>query len=193
MNKKSNYFNSLFLFALTVGLGFLLHFLGPQASSSSRVETQVEAILLEESKFLTEELDKNFVSYLITTAKEYEIDPILVLAVMKVESSFKPDAKSHAGALGLLQLKPIAAKEVAKQFAVKPVNRQELMNPFINVKVGIQYLSYLRDYLGKDHLRFLSAYNLGPTKVKRSKTHSTKYARKVLRIYSQFLQKYTPA
>lgn len=191
-NKKTSIFNSLFLFGVAGILGSLLTIFGPSEPKSVSTEAIVEKILLEESTLLQGSLKADFVPYLVAIAKDHELDPLLVLAVMKVESSFKPNAKSYAGALGLLQLKPIAAKEVAKVFDTEWVGSKRLMNPFVNVKTGVQYLAYLKRLVGKDKIKILSAYNLGPTCVKRSQSHSTKYARKVLKAYADFLKKYSP-
>lgn len=188
--KKHSYFNVLLLLvvSLVTGLGITIFSEKPQNYAT---EALVEKILREESSLLDGRLNADFVPYLVSVAKDHELDPLLVLAVMKVESSFKPDAKSRAGALGLLQLKPIAAKEVTKVFATRWYGPRHLMNPFVNVKIGIQYLAHLKNLVGKDKIRILSAYNLGPTHVKRLQSHSTKYARKVLKAYTQFLKKYS--
>lgn len=187
MNKKSCVFNSLFLFALAGFLGFLPPFLGLNKPWLDPTETKIESILLKESKLLTGELKRDFVAYLVATAQDYEVDPLLVLAVMKVESTFRADAISYAGAYGLLQVKPVAAKEVAKVFGSPVVTNNELLDPYHNVQVGVQYLSYLKRMFRKDRARMLSAYNLGPTLVRRTGLQSSRYSRKVMRAYQQFL------
>lgn len=173
-------------------LGSLLTILGPSEPKTVSTTAIVEKILMEESTLLKGALRTDFVPYLVAIAKDHELDPLLVLAVMKVESSFKPNARSHAGALGLLQLKPIAAREAAKVFDIEWVGSKRLMNPFFNVKTGVQYLAYLKRLVGRDKIKILSAYNLGPTHVKRSPSHSHKYAKKVLKVYGQFLKRYSP-
>lgn len=188
MNKKSNKFNSLFLFAVTLIVGSLLSLLGPQKHSRvSAVERRIEAILLKESNLLSGAVGRDFIPYLVTVAKDYEVDPLLVLAVMKVESTFRPEVVSSRGAIGLLQIKPVAAKEVANVFGTKALSKSDLFNPYHNVQVGVGYLSHLKKMFRRDRTRMLSAFNMGPTLVRKNGIHSSKYSSKVLRAYQQFL------
>lgn len=183
MNKKSNNFNSLSLIAFTILLGFSLLKFGPKVLRHDDLEAKVTNILERESLFLTDPLNKKLASYLVKTAKDYELDPLLVLAIMKTESSFKPHAVSRKGALGLLQIKPVAARAVHFE-------ARQLLDPFVNVHIGIQYLSHLRHVLGRDQMRILTAYNMGPTRVRRLKNYSSHYARKVLSVYQKYLREY---
>ena len=85
-------------------------------------------------------------------AREYGIDPDLVLAVMAVESNFNPRALSPKGARGLMQLLPVTAK----RFGV-----QDIWDPVQNIRGGISYLRWLiEEYSGRLRL-VLSAYNAG--------------------------------
>jgi len=85
-------------------------------------------------------------------AREYGVDPDLVLAVMAVESNFNPRALSPKGARGLMQLLPVTAK----RFGV-----QDIWDPVQNIRGGISYLRWLiEEYSGRLRL-VLSAYNAG--------------------------------
>jgi TPR repeat protein len=85
-------------------------------------------------------------------AREYGVDPDLVLSVMKVESNFNPRALSPKGARGLMQLLPATAK----RFGV-----QDIWDPVQNIRGGISYLRWLiEQYSGRLRL-VLSAYNAG--------------------------------
>ncbi|OGQ04527.1 MAG: hypothetical protein A2W61_04900 [Deltaproteobacteria bacterium RIFCSPLOWO2_01_44_7] len=192
MNRKSNNFNSLWLLAVSLVLGFTLLSLNPYYSSSqSKLELQIHDYLEDQSFFLKGDTRADFIAYLVATAKDYEFDPLLILAIMKVESSFKPGAESNRGACGLLQLKLVAAKEVSNVFDTRLVARHELFDPFVNVKVGIQYLSFLRNHLGDNVVRMLSAYNMGPTRVKSSGIVSSGYSSKVMRAYRDLLKEFS--
>jgi len=91
-------------------------------------------------------------------APEYELDPDLVLALIEKESRFKPKARSHRGAKGLMQL----MSGTAKDFGVKDVWDLEQ-----NLKGGMAYLRWLLDHLeGKVELA-LAAYNAGLANVRR--------------------------
>ncbi len=88
--------------------------------------------------------------------KAYSIDPALLKAIAKVESSFNPKAISPKGALGLMQLLP----ETAELVGVK-----NPLNPLENLKGAALYLKKLLDEF-KDLPLALAAYNAGPEKVK---------------------------
>ena len=91
------------------------------------------------------------------------IDPYLVLAIMREESTFDPRAVSPAGAVGLLQLMPTTASVVARA-AMRSV---DLMDPQTNILTGTQFLrGQLRNFRG-DLVLALAAYNAGPFAARR--------------------------
>jgi len=92
---------------------------------------------------LTELVDK--------TARTYDVDPLLVHSVIKVESNYNPYAVSQKGALGLMQLVPGTARRfgVSNSFDARQ-----------NVDAGVRYLRYLQDLFGNDQLA-IAAYNAG--------------------------------
>ncbi|MEH7829689.1 lytic transglycosylase domain-containing protein [Gemmobacter denitrificans] len=81
-----------------------------------------------------------------------EVSPALVLAVIGIESAGKPDAVSHAGAQGLMQLIP----DTAKRFGVT-----DATDPAQNIKGGVAYLDWLMKRFDRDPLMVLAAYNAG--------------------------------
>lgn len=85
------------------------------------------------------------------------IDVNWALAVSRRESAFRNDARSHAGAYGLMQLLPSTAKLVAR----KDVSQYELFNPSNNIRLGTRYLSDLKRRLGNNWLLATAAYNAG--------------------------------
>jgi soluble lytic murein transglycosylase len=91
-------------------------------------------------------------------AKHYQVDPLLVRAIIKVESNFEVRAVSHRGAQGLMQLMP----ETAQDYGLS-----DPFDPEQNIRAGVSYLCRLLSEFNGD-LRFaLAAYNAGPTTVKR--------------------------
>ncbi len=92
---------------------------------------------------------------------EYDVDPYLAAAVIKVESGFRKDVHSHRGAVGLMQLMPNTAKWISRQIDDTSFYMEKLHEPETNIKYGIWYLSSLeREFEGNDIL-VLAAYNAG--------------------------------
>jgi soluble lytic murein transglycosylase len=78
-------------------------------------------------------------------------------AIVRRESSFMPDAASHAGALGLMQVMPGTARYLAK----KKIRRSSLFNPNRNVELGTQYMRYLMDKMDNNAILATASYNAG--------------------------------
>jgi soluble lytic murein transglycosylase-like protein len=105
-------------------------------------------------------------------AAKYNIDANVVAIVMTMESGGDNSARSEANAVGLMQITPIAARDVAKSRLQKPVTTYNLNDPATNIEFGTAYLAYLRDVFGDastqspswDHTVELIAagYNGGP-------------------------------
>lgn len=99
-----------------------------------------------------------FGSLIYQEAKRNNLDPQLVAAVVETESRFKPTARSHAGAQGLMQLVPRTGRWMGAR---------NLMNPSENVKAGTKYLSYLTERFNGDETKIIAAYNAGEGNVRR--------------------------
>lgn len=91
-----------------------------------------------------------------------DIDPLLVLSIIRQESAFNPEAKSSVGALGLMQLMPATAKQMTT-FR----KQEELFKPHKNIDAGVRYFKKLLNKFDGNIIYALSSYNAGPTKVKR--------------------------
>lgn len=90
---------------------------------------------------------------------EYSVPAELIFAVIKVESDFTPDAKSSAGAIGLMQLMPDTYAYVAELLGERAFTAL-LYDPETNIKYGTYYLRYLTSKFGSLE-RALVAYNWG--------------------------------
>lgn len=111
-------------------------------------------------------------------SKNWQVDAALIMAIMHSESAFRPDAKSHIPAYGLMQVVPTSAgHDVNKQVRNidAPMTPSELYKPTINVETGVAYLDILnRRYLRKienDESRLycmIAAYNTGAGNVARA-------------------------
>ncbi|MEW5746734.1 MAG: transglycosylase SLT domain-containing protein [Nitrospirota bacterium] len=93
-------------------------------------------------------------------ARARGIDPYLVLSVMREESRFAPDARSIAGALGLMQLMPQTARQLNRNAGVRLSQSSDLYDPTVNIQLGAYYLSHLVNKMGSIPLA-LAAYNGG--------------------------------
>jgi soluble lytic murein transglycosylase len=98
-------------------------------------------------------------------AAVYKFDPLFVMALVQVESSFQKSARSSRGAIGLMQLMPDTAREMAQRLG-KDVPVEDLDNPEINIQLGYHYLSLLRAEFKSDNVSILAAYNGGPANVR---------------------------
>ena len=95
------------------------------------------------------------------------MDPLILLAVIRQESRFQSDVLSSAGAVGLMQLMPRTAAEVARKEKMQKPGRKELLRPSVNIRLGASYLSRLVDGYGGDYIRAVAAYNAGEAAVER--------------------------
>jgi soluble lytic murein transglycosylase len=99
-------------------------------------------------------------------ARNYDLDPALLAAVIYQESKFKADAKSSSGAIGLMQLLPDTAKGIALHTGGTRFEVADLYDPEINVRYGAWYLRHLLHKYGDERIA-LSAYNAGQDNVDR--------------------------
>jgi soluble lytic murein transglycosylase len=97
-------------------------------------------------------------------ARNYQLDPALLAAVIYQESKFQPDAKSSSGAIGLMQLQPETAKGIAIRTGGSRFQTSDLYVPEINVRYGSWYLRHLLDKYD-DEETALAAYNAGQRNV----------------------------
>jgi hypothetical protein len=95
------------------------------------------------------------------------IDPLVLHAVIRQESRFQSDVLSSAGAVGLMQLMPRTAAEVARREKMPKPGKKELLRPAVNIRLGAAYLSHLVDGYGGDYYRAVAAYNAGEAAVGR--------------------------
>ncbi len=99
-------------------------------------------------------------------AKASRIDPDLLQGLMREESLFNPRACSSTGAIGLTQLMPQTAREVAAGLGVA-VSTAALQRPDLNIRLGAAYLGDLLAQLDGSKVRAVAAYNAGPAAVGR--------------------------
>jgi len=97
-------------------------------------------------------------------AQAKRLDPYLVLALIRQESAFDPEAVSSAPAYGLMQLLPKTAARLTQAASVSPVS---LVDPNFNVQAGTAYLRQLLDLYNGNQVMAVAAYNAGENAVEK--------------------------
>lgn len=123
-------------------------------STSSQSMTSDDSTGLVPSSHQTLKTNQNnsLDAHLHQTAHQYGINPLLIKAIIKVESNYQANAHSPKGALGLMQVLPTTAAQYGKY---------NLFDPKDNITVGTRHFAYLMNkYQGQVHLA-LAAYNAG--------------------------------
>jgi soluble lytic murein transglycosylase len=101
----------------------------------------------------------------LTWAAAAGVSPAVVYAVVRQESVFMADATSSAGALGLMQILPATATQIARSIKIPVKGNAELFDPDRNLRLGSVFLARLVDRYGNLALG-VAAYNAGPGRVK---------------------------
>jgi soluble lytic murein transglycosylase-like protein len=130
------------------------------------------------------------------------LDPMLVLAVIKVESGFRNQAVSPVGARGIMQIMPETGKFLSEEllrvdgFKTRTFTPNHLDDPVHNIKLGVYYLDGLKKQFRNLNLALL-AYNLGPSEIQNRLDNdiyfSDDYAAMVLNAYREYKKAQTPA
>ena len=126
--------------------------------------------------------DRELEEAVVRNAREYQLSPALLLAVIKAESSFNPTVISKAGAVGLMQLIP----ETAIRHGVR-----NLYDTRDNIRGGARHLRYLLDRFHGNIRLALAAYNAGENKVDRYRQippfkETQLYVKKVMGYYRDY-------
>jgi soluble lytic murein transglycosylase len=103
--------------------------------------------------------------YVDTYSAQYNLDPLFVLAVIKTESKFDEDAKSHKNAVGLMQITVATGEWAAKEMGYSTFSKENLYDEEYNIRMGCWYLRRLSDAFDGDLDLAVAAYNAGPTNV----------------------------
>lgn len=119
---------------------------------------------------------------IVKVARRYDVDPLLVKAIIAAESGFNPNAISHVGAQGLMQLMPRTAKSLGVLDA---------FNPEHNIDGGVKYFKKLLDRFDGDVQLALAAYNAGSRKVHQYRgvppfSETRNYIEKVFKFHTDF-------
>jgi soluble lytic murein transglycosylase-like protein len=119
---------------------------------------------------------------IVQVSEKHSLDPLLVLAVIQVESRFDRKAVSPRGAQGLMQVKQVAVDELVDEGKLS-MRQHDLKDPQVNVQIGVSYLAHLIELFGDLNIA-LAAYNWGPSRTRETlaanQTLPSQYVSKVL-------------
>ncbi len=144
-------------------------------------------------KFLPKADKKNASSLakvILEESKNYELDPVFLMAVIQNESSFNPKRKGSCGEIGLMQVKPDTAAWIAETYGIEEYKgAKSLYNPAINVRIGAALMDKLRHQFDSESRLYLSAYNIGAKKVRKmvsDRKIPKEYVQAVMKRYMAF-------
>jgi soluble lytic murein transglycosylase-like protein len=133
----------------------------PEAVREARV-ARFEDHLFERMPAAGQELQERLARTIVGEAEAASVDPLLVLAMIEVESGFDPRATSSAGAQGLMQLLPGTLRRELELHGIQPSGPSD---PVANVRAGVRYLRRCLDAYPRSLELGLMAYNAGPNRV----------------------------
>jgi len=152
-----------------------------------RIKTKIFDVISSYSTGLDGASMNKIPQWIYEASQKYDYDPFLLTALIVTESSFNNWAKSHRGALGLMQIRPRTGHAMATEVNLQWDGKPTLFSPESNIALGTYYLNKLQNRFNNDVKLALEAYNHGPTKLQRyiqqGKQLPVDYSTKVLTIY----------
>lgn len=127
--------------------------------------------------------------HLESAARQFAVEPALVVAVAAAESAFNTEAISNKGALGLMQIMPATAERYGVAVRATPDGWRRALEPSVNASVGSRYLADLLRMFGGDKTLAVAAYNAGEGAVAKYGNRippypeTQQYVQKVMRLY----------
>lgn len=123
-----------------------------------------------------------YYSDVVEVAKEQKIDPIIILAMIRVESNFREKIVSPKGAVGLMQVMPKTAEWILEKNGLVPEN-YDLYNARDNIIIGTLYYKYLSKKFDGNLEKIMAAYNGGSVRVRnntwRNVTETSNYVKRI--------------
>lgn len=137
---------------------------------------------------------KKYEPLLQQAAREFDVEPALLKAVMAAESGFNPGAVSPKGAVGLMQVLPATAARYGLQPDKKKTIAQKLTDPKTNIRLGAHYLRDLGRLFPTRQDLVLASYNAGEGAVQKYDNKIPPYpeTRNYVKVVSEFYEHYKP-
>jgi soluble lytic murein transglycosylase len=98
-------------------------------------------------------------------ATKFDVDPLLIAAIIRVESNYKSGLVSSKGAIGLMQVMPDTANWIQSMEGFKSLPKNALYQPQLNIMLGTKYVDLLNHQFNNNIAEVLAAYNAGPGNV----------------------------
>lgn len=157
----------------------------------AKIKKEEEKIYAELEDFIVDVsgLSREDSTYLIESCENIEVDPLLILSLIRVESFFDPYLVGTSGERGLGQLMANTAKPVAESIGVE-YNPDKLFEPKYNILLFTTQFKYLMDYYEGDIHKTLTAYNRGQYGLEKYIASRSSHARPEVSIYSSTILKY---
>jgi len=108
-----------------------------------------------------------FATEITQAANSTGLDPALVFGLIRQETRFMPQIRSHVGAAGLMQLMPATARYMAKRVGLASYKPEQVTDTAVNLQLGSGYLKLVLDDLGGSQAMAAAAYNAGPGRPRR--------------------------
>jgi soluble lytic murein transglycosylase len=108
-----------------------------------------------------------FQAAVVQRAKEINLDPAFVYGLIRQESRFIMDARSHVGASGLMQVMPATARWTAKKIGMKNFSLDQINQRDTNIAIGTAYLKLVLESMDNSMAMAAAAYNAGPSRPRR--------------------------
>ncbi len=156
-----------------------------QLNYDHQVEEKIRQLITKYQIQIYAEHIQEIPKSIMAESKVYDYDPMFLTALIIAESSFDSRARSHRGAIGLMQIVPRTGVALATEKKIEWEGSQTLYNPYVNIELGAYYLNKLYNRFGDLNLA-LEAYNHGPTKLTKYLERGyqpSSYSTKVLEIY----------
>ncbi|MEZ4637637.1 MAG: tetratricopeptide repeat protein [Caldilineaceae bacterium] len=131
---------------------------------STRLMSMSGARLVEDTPSFIQRIayPVHFEELVTRESTEFGIDPLLFYSLIRQESLFEEGARSYAAAQGLAQIIPTTGAEIAGRLNFPNYTNALIYRPYINVRFGVFYLDWVRDYVDGSLAAALTGYNAGP-------------------------------
>ncbi len=126
---------------------------------------------------------------ILEESENYGFDPIFLMAMIENESSFRPDMRGDAGEIGLMQILPNTGKWISQKAHLPWNGKKTLEDPVANIRLGVAFISMLREQFDSHGRLYMAAYNMGARNVHKAlgkKIMPKEYPRRVMQRYIRF-------